>query len=511
MGSYGELGADMSEGKISRERLEAPPGTVYTETILEPGYNFMLQHYFYPLVETNKAWVVMLCETGIISEGVAGALLDAILALEAEGPEAMGTFDPRYEYFYSHMERYLIGKAGEEVAGEINIGRTRPEPLARMVTRERLLGVLDELGALCTTLLNIAEREAETVMPQWTHFQHAQLSTVGHYFVGIVDSLDRDFQRLFAAYSTVNQCTLGCGALAGSSYPLDRQLVADLLGFDGFRENTIDCVSSSDFMLETSAALANTMVTLSRLCQDLYIWHTEEFDFVVVGDEYAGSSSMMPQKKNAYPFEYVRARAAHAIGDMASAFGTLHNTNFQDIKDVEEEVVHPVFRSFDETSLSLRLLNGTISSMEIKRDNMLEKTARGFASCTELAAKIHRQTDLSYRTAHRIVGNLVLRAYKQGKHATDVDAALVNESAREVIGHDLDIDDDTVRAALDPTAFVEAHDVAGGPAPRVVRRAIENSRARVKEYARRVSQTREGLDRTRDELDARVEQLTRAS
>jgi argininosuccinate lyase len=501
----------MSIDRISRERLEAPPGAVYTETILEPGYNFMLDHYFYPLVETNKAWTVMLRETGIIGEDSAGALLDAILTLETEGPEGMGRFEPRYEYFYSHMEHYLIGKAGEEVAGEINIGRTRPEPLVRMVTRERIIGALEELGALCKTLLEIAEREAETVMPQWTHFQHAQLSTVGHYLAGIVESLGRDSERLFAAYSTTNRSTLGCGALAGSSYPLDRQLVADLLGFDGFVENTIDCVSSSDFMLETSAALANTMVTLSRLCQDLYVWHTEEFDFVVIGDEYAGSSSMMPQKKNAYPFEYVRARAARAVGDMASAFGTLHNTNFQDIKDVEEEVVYPVFRSFDETSLSLRLLEGTISSMEIKRDNMLEKAATGFGSCTELAARIHRQTDLSYRTAHRIVGNLVLRAYKQGKHATDVDAALVNESAREVTGHNLRITDDTVRTALDPTAFVEAHDVPGGPAPQVVRCAIQDARVRLEEHSRRIFHAREGLSRARGELDARVERLTTAS
>lgn len=501
----------MGIDRISRERLEASPGAVYTKTILEPGYNFMLDHYFYPLVETNKAWTVMLRETGIIGEDSAGALLDAILTLETEGPEGMGRFEPRYEYFYSHMEHYLIGKAGEEVAGEINIGRTRPEPLVRMVTRGRILGALEELGALCKTLLEIAEREAETVMPQWTHFQHAQLSTVGHYLAGIVESLGRDSERLFAAYSTTNRCTLGCGALAGSSYPLDRQLVADLLGFDGFVENTIDCVSSSDFMLETSAALANTMVTLSRLCQDLYIWHTEEFDFVVIGDEYAGSSSMMPQKKNAYPFEYVRARAARAVGDMASAFGTLHNTNFQDIKDVEEEVVYPVFRSFDETSLSLRLLEGTISSIEIKRDNMLEKASRGFGSCTELTARIHRQTDLSYRTAHRIVGNLVLRAYKQGKHATDVDAALVNESARQVTGHNLDIADDTVRTALDPTAFVEAHDVPGGPAPPVVRCAIQEARVRLEEHSRRISHAREGLSRARGELDARVERLTTAS
>ncbi|CAN5805229.1 argininosuccinate lyase [soil metagenome] len=494
--------------RISRERLEASPGAVYTETILAPGHEFMLEHYFYPLVETNKAWTVMLVETGIVNREVGSSLLGAILDLEAEGPDAIREFNPDYEYFYSHMEHYLIDKAGEEVAGEINIGRTRPEPQTRMVVRKRLLDILEEASEFRTTLLEIAEREAGTVMPQWTHFQHAQLSTVGHYLMGIINSLERDFERLLAAYSTVNECTLGCGALAGSSYPLNRQLVADLLGFDGFKENTIDCVSGSDFMLETSAALANMMITMSRLCQDLYFWQTEEFSFIEIGDEFAGSSSMMPQKKNAYPFEYVRARAAHAVGEMTSAFGTLHNTNFQDIKDVEEEVVYPVFRLFDETSRSLKLLDGTISSIEFKRDTMLEKAAEGFASCTELAAKIHQQTDLSYRTAHRIVGNLVLRAFKQGKNATQVDAALVKESAQHTIGRELDVDDDLVRGALNPTAFVEAHDVPGGPAPRVLSRAIQDAQTRLEEQNQRIAQMRVTLDRASDDLARQVQKLT---
>lgn len=480
------------------------------ETVLAPGYEFMLRHYFYPLVETNKAWTVMLAEAGIIGGESGALLLRAILDLEKEGPGAMGEFDPRYEYFYSHMERYLIAHAGEEVAGEINIGRTRPEPLARMVVRERLLDALENLGHLRTTLLDIAEREAETVMPQWTHQQHAQLSTVGHYLVGIVRALERDAGRLQAAYRTVNRSTLGCGALSGTSYPIDRQKVADFLGFDGFQENTIDCVSSSDFTLETSAALANMMVTLSRLCQDLYTWSTEEFGLMEIGDEYAGSSSMMPQKKNAYPFEYVRARASHAVGEMVSSFGTLHNTNFQDIKDVEEEVVPPVFRSFEETERSLKLLDGVISSVRFDREEMLRKAAGGFGSCTELAAAIHRRTDLSYRTAHRVVGNLVLRAYKQGKAATEIDAGLLNESAEEIIGRRLDLDDAAVSGALEPTSFVAAHDVPGGPAPGVVRAAIKDAQAVADGDDKFVTEARDALGKARDELARRVETLSGA-
>src|ERR671918_386913 len=449
----------MSKETISRERLEAPPGTIYAETVLEPSHLFMLEHYFSPLASTNKAWTVMLVETGIVDEDRGAALLDAILDLEAAGPEAIGDFDPRYEYFYSHFERFLTERIGEEIAGEINIARTRPEPLTRLLLRSRLLGLCDALAGFCGNLLTLAEREADTVMPQWTHFQPAQISTLGHYLVGIENLLARDFDRLRAAYRTTNRCTL-------------------------------DCVAAADYVLETATATAGLMVSLSRLCQDLWIWHTEEFGFIEIGDDYAGSSSMMPQKKNAYVFEFVRARAAHAIGDAAAALGTLRAANFQDLKDVEEEVVTPVVRSLDEAARALRLLDGSIRSMQINRELMLEHAGRSFATATELAAAIHRRSGLSYRTAHRVVANLVLRASRLGRDARNVDLALLNESARDLLGHELEIDEDTFRKALDPVAFVAAHAVTGGPAPNAVRESVASARATLDERKRAVEDDR---------------------
>lgn len=497
----------MSKETISRERLEAPPGTIYAETILEPSHFFMLEHYFSPLASTNKAWTVMLVETGIVDEDRGAALLDAILDLEAAGPEAIGDFVPRYEYFYSHVERFLTERIGEGIAGEINIARTRPEPLTRLLLRSRLLDLCDALARFCAMLLTLAEREADTVMPQWTHFQPAQISTLGHYLVGIENLLARDFDRLRAAYRTTNRCTLGCGALAGTSYPIDRQLVSDLLGFDGVQENTIDCVAAADYVLETATATAGLMVSLSRLCQDLWIWHTEEFGLIEIGDDYAGSSSMMPQKKNAYVFEFVRARAAHAIGDAVAALGTLRAANFQDLKDVEEEVVTPVVRSLAEAARALRLLDGSIRSMQINRELMLEHASRSFATATELAAAIHRRGGLSYRTAHRVVANLVLRASRLGRDARNVDLALLNESARELLGHELEIDEDTFRNALDPVAFVAAHTVTGGPAPNAVRESVASARATLDERKRAVEDDRAALADAAAELAARVARL----
>jgi argininosuccinate lyase len=493
--------------RISRERLEGHPGEIYTRTILKPSYEFMLEHYFDALIETNKAWAIMLAEQEIIDAATAKGLLEAILALEKEGRAGMGEFDPQVEYFYSTMERYLIGHAGENIAGEINIGRTRPEPLARMVMRERLMDVSDGLLGLRARLLALAETHKTTVMPLGTHMQHAQVVTLGHYLMGMVNAFERDFERLMAAWRRSNHCTLGCGALAGSSYPIERQRVAALLGFEGIIENTNDCVGTGDYMLEAAAALANMMITASRLCQDLYTWHTQEFSYISIGDEYSGSSSMMPQKKNPYPFEYARTLAAHTVGEMTSAFATLHNVNFQDTKDVEEGLAPPLFRSLHETRKTLELLDGVLSTLEVDADAMMEQAARHFATCTELAAVIHRGSDLSFRTAHRVVGNLVLRAMKQGRDATEVDAALVNESAREIIGRELELDDETVRNALHPETFVKAHRVEGGPAPEPMDAAISASTRRLDEDRTALASLRTQLEEANEQLGARVAEI----
>jgi argininosuccinate lyase len=445
----------------------------------------MLEHYFGALIATNKAWTVMLAETGIVSTAHARSLLEGLLRMEDEGAAAFGEFNPAHEYFYSHLEHRLAEYAGAEAAGQINLARTRPEPLTRMALRERILGVAEELSHLVDVLLDIAAAEAGTVMPQWTHMQPAQPSTLGHYLLGIVDALDRDAGRIEAAYRTTNACTLGCGALAGTSYPIDRQLVADLLGFDEVRVNTIDCVASGDYALEMTAAVANLATTLSRLSEDMYIWHTDEFAFVEIGDAFSGSSSMMPQKKNAYPFEYVRARAAHAVGDMTSAFGALHNTNFGDIKDVEEEMVPPTLRSCEEVTNSLQLLTGTFSTLTVNRERLADRAGAGFSTATELAAVLHRSTDLDFRSAHRVVGFLVRLASERDIRPQDVDARLLDEAGAEVLGHAAGLSDEQVRQALDPNGFIAAHTVLGGPAPGPVAQALAHARTRAEQRGQR--------------------------
>ena len=493
--------------RISRERLEAPPGPVYTETVLRPSYDFMLGHYFEGLLETNKAWTVMLAETHIIPRSTAQGLITAVNALEKEGRSGMGDFNPAFEYFYSTMEHYLTEQVGEAISGEINIGRTRPEPLARLAIRDRLGRLLEGLVTLQARLLDLAERERDTVMPVGTHMQHGQVATVGHYILGVVDQLQRDGTRLLAAYQTVNHCTLGCGALAGSSYPIDRERVAQLLGFEGIVENTNDCVGSGDYALEVASATANMMIGISRLCQDFYTWHTQEFAYLIIGDDFSGSSSLMPQKKNPYPFEYIRTQAAHAVGQMTGLFTTLHNTNFQDIKDVEEGLPPALFQQLDESEQSLRLLAGVLGTVQFNAETMRDQAARHFATATELAAVIHRATDHSYRTAHRIVGHLVLLAIKQGLQADQVGIDLVQQAAKEMTGDEISLDEDAVRGALDPEAFVRAHAVRGGPAPAALAQSLVRTRDAHDTLCQTVRDLRDRRQRAAYELKVSEEAL----
>lgn len=484
------------EGSISRHRLSAAPGEIYTRTVLEPSYHFMVEHYFEGLLDANEAWISMLTEEGIVEPEAGRKVARGLVRMREEGAERFAEFNPRYEYFYSHLEQRLTELAGPEAAGDINIARTRPEPLTRLAVRDRILTVEDHVLDLVDTLERIAEAEIATVMPQWTHLQPAQPSTVGHYFAGMSDALLRDLGRLEAAYATCNSSTLGCGALAGTSYPIDRERVADLLGFDGVRENSIDSVGSGDYSTEAASAVAGLCINLSRLSMDLYLWCSVEFGFAEVGDDYAGSSSMMPQKKNAYPFEYVRARAARAVSDMSGTYMVLHNTTFGDIKDVEEEMVPPTLRVLDESVVSLELLTGTIASLTFHRERMASAAAAGFSTATELAAVIHRTTDLDFRSAHRVVGTLVRLAVDRGVEPEDVGSELVSEAAEASLGHALELTDDQVRAALDARSFVEAHTVDGGAAPSAVARNISHgreataaARGRVEERRRKIAES----------------------
>lgn len=434
----------------------------------------------------------MLAERGIIGRAKAAAILLGLDTVEARGPDAVRPFDPAVEYYYLHMERVLVAcvPSGEAIVGDLNLGRTRPEPLSRMVVRAKLLHVLTLLLDLRETLLVRAIAEAETVMPGYTHLQHAQPTTLGHYLLAIHDHLERDTERLLAALAVTDRCTLGCGAMSGSSLPIDRDRVRELLGFAELCENTIDSVSATDHVMAAASALASVMTAIGRLSQDLYIWSSQEFAMIDVTDAFSSPSSLMPQKKNALVLEYVRSRTARTIGSLASVFAVSHNVGYMDTEEVELECYLPLFECFTFTGQSLPTIAQIVRDMVPDRELMYARAAGGFSSVTALAEVIQNTQGVSYRAAHRVVARSVLLAVEEGKTADRIDAAIVNRAAQEMIGRTLSLDDAFIHSCLVPRSFVEHHASVGATAPDEVRRMAAERQHRLGDH-RENMQTKE--------------------
>ena len=264
------------------------------------------------VIDINKAHVVMLMEQKIIKPNDAAKLLQALTA------KLNLKMDSSSEDVHMAVEEAVLQQAGPEVGGNMHIAKSRNDQVTtaiRMELRKNLIDLMLSVMQMQESLTEMAEKHLETVILEYTHLQPAQPVTFAHYLLSRFDALERDLQRLQAAYTRVNLCPMGAGALATTSFPINRERVAELLGFDGLVENSIDAVGSRDFILETIAALTLVAVNLSQLAEDLIVWSSPDFGVVELPDDFTSTSSMMPQKKNPEVPEVIRARASHVLGD----------------------------------------------------------------------------------------------------------------------------------------------------------------------------------------------------
>jgi len=505
----GDMNQSSSKLVGARDRFRQPPNAVYAKQILEPIFEYNCRYNFYPLIDAHRAWLTMLAEEKIVPAKTAAPILRALDEIEKQGADACRPFDAAVEFYYLHMERALVQRVpgGEEAVGNLNLGRTRPEPLARMVMRDALIRTLQQVLAMRKTLLDRAQNETETVMPGYTHLLHAQPTTLAHYLLAIHDHLARDTQRLLAAYQTTDQCTLGCGAMSGTSLPVNRERVRELLGFSKLCENTIDSVSATDHVTESASALASTMLLLGRLAQDLYIFSSQEFNLIDITDAFASPSSLMPQKKNALVLEYVRSRTAQTIGHLTGSLAVLHNVGYMDTEEVELECHQPLMDAFTLVGQALPTMNAFVASMQPNRELMKQRTAWGFSSVTALAETIQMQKNVSYRTAHRIVARAVLLAVESHKDATGIDGALLDRASNETLGRALGLSPDSITQALNPRNFIDHHSCPGGPAPKEVRRMIEGRRLAYQADERPIADREQALTAARSLLQRAVHTL----
>jgi len=443
-------------------------------------------------LQLHKAHVVMLAEQEIVSEGDARAILGGLLDLERLGSSEL-PLDPSLGLYLS-TEKYLVDRLGPDVAGRMHTGRSRNDLSPandRLYIRGRINEIVQALIELKEVLLRKAEVHVDTVMPGYTHHsQQAQPITFAHYLLAGHDAFSRDVRRLEQAYDVVNLSPLGGAALAGTGFPIDRERVAQLLGFDGLVENSLDATGQFDYILQTTAVIAIAL----------------EFGMVELADEYCSVSSIMPQKKNPVALEMIRGEAilvANRLNGMMGILKAIPPGGGREWCYVER-----LFPRCANTAVgAMRTMAGILSTLTVNREVMARRAAEGFGTVTELADEIVRRTGLSFRQAHHIVGLTTLMTIKAGKKANEITSELVDVAAREVIGEPLGLDDETVKKALDPVENVRIRDITGGPAPVEVRRMIEARKDVLARDRDRLGQRQRRLAEATERLQSAVEAI----
>lgn len=453
---------------------------------------------FMPQMQIHLAHCLMLKDQGIISPTIARSLLIELLAMFDENSQIV---TPNY----LDLEKHLISILGSDVAGQLHTARSRNDLTVtawRMVLRELLLNIGESLLNLRETVLVKAAEHAETVMPGYTHSQHAQPITLGYYLAAFADVLARDSRRLNAAYATCNHSPLGAAALTTTGFPIDRQATAKRLGFSGLVENALDAVASRDDAEEASCALGLLGVHLGRTAEDLFVWHTYEFGFIQFGARHTGGSSIMPQKKNPGLLETIKRESGFLIGASTQVLASARGAWFTDAHDAKEAGDKPLLLATDSAITCLDLLSDALRDMGVNAERMLQLAQAGFGTMTEVADTIVRESGRSFRVAHNIVGETVAAATSAGKLANEITPEMLEETSMALLNESLGVGHDAIAKALDARENIRLRTITGGPAPIELRRMLSQRQNELSEDRNRLTHEREHLERCQDDVVA---------
>ena len=413
----------------------------------------------------------MLADQGVIAADEAQTIVGGLEAIR-ERIEA-GEFEWRVDLEDVHMniEAALTQEVGD-VGKKLHTGRSRNDQVAtdlRLWLRGQVDAIAGELARLQRGLIEVAEREAETILPGFTHLQSAQPVTFGHHMLAWFEMLHRDHQRLLDARERLNVSPLGVAALAGTTYPVDREATARALGFDGVAANSLDAVSDRDFALEFCSVAAICMTHLSRMAEEMVLWSSAQFDFVDLGDAFCTGSSIMPQKKNPDVPELVRGKTGRVNGHLFALLTLMKSQPLAYNKDNQEDK-EPLFDAVDTLAGSLRAFADLVPRMTVKAENMREAARRGYATATDLADYLVRK-GVAFRDAHEVVGRAVRHGISTGRDLGEMELTELQQFS-DAIGAD-------VFEVLTLEGSVAARDHIGGTAPARVRTAAAEARQRL--------------------------------
>ena len=365
-------------------------------------------------IKGSIAHVMMLCKQGILFEEEKKEIIAGLESILRDVESGRLEITDKYEDIHSFVEANLIERIGD-VGKMLHTGRSRNDQVAldmKMYIRSEIISLQGLVVDLLRELLEIMKQNVDTIMPGFTHMQKAQPTTLAHHMGAYFEMFKRDHSRLKDIYKRMNTCPLGAGALAGTTYPLDRNYTAELLGFDGPTLNSMDSVSDRDYLIELMSALSTIMMHLSRFSEEVIIWNSNEYQFVEIDDSYSTGSSIMPQKKNPDIAELVRGKMGRVYGALMSILTTMKGIPLAYNKDMQEDK-ELIFDAIDTAKGCLALFTGMISTMKFNKERMNESSRHGFTNATDAADYLVNH-GVPFRDAHGIVGQLVLYCIDKG-------------------------------------------------------------------------------------------------
>ncbi len=420
--------------------------------------------FFAQDIEGSIAHVVMLAKQGILTKEEKDIILKGLTGIRKDVDEGKLRITDEYEDIHSFVEANLIERVGD-VGKKLHTGRSRNDQVAldmKLYTRLEVLSVDGLLKELMQTLLRIMEENTETCMPGFTHMQKAQPVTLAHHTGAYFEMFKRDRSRLKDIYFRMNYCPLGAGALAGTTYPLDRNYTASLLGFEGPTLNSMDSVADRDYVIEFLAALSTIMMHLSRFCEEIIIWNSDEYRFVEIDDAYSTGSSIMPQKKNPDIAELIRGKTGRVYGALVAILTTMKGLPLAYNKDMQEDK-ELTFDAIDTAKGCLVLFEGMVRTMKFRKDVMERSAMRGFTNATDAADYLVGR-GVPFRDAHGIIGRLVL-------YCIDKQCGIEDLSMEELKSISPVFEED-IYDAVSLKTCVEKRLTLGAPGPEAMRQVI---------------------------------------
>lgn len=445
-------------------------GGRFTKETDQLVYNFNAsisfdQKFFQQDIEGSIAHVVMLAKQGILTNEEKDAILKGLTGIREDVEAGRLEITEEYEDIHSFVEANLIDRIGD-AGKKLHTGRSRNDQVAldmRLYTRQEVLQVDELVKTLLETLLKIMEENVETCMPGFTHLQKAQPVTLAHHLGAYFEMFKRDRSRLNDIYQRMNYCPLGAGALAGTTYPLDRNYTASLLGFEGPTLNSMDSVSDRDYVIEFLSALATIMMHLSRFCEEIILWNSNEYRFVEIDDAYSTGSSIMPQKKNPDIAELVRGKTGRVYGALISILTTMKGIPLAYNKDMQEDK-ELTFDAIDTVKGCLALFEGMIRTMKFNKEIMKKSAMMGFTNATDAADYLVGR-GVPFRDAHSIIGRLVLYCIDKGCSIDELSIAELKEISP--------VFEEDIYEAVSLNTCVEKRLTIGAPGFQAMRSVIE--------------------------------------